>query len=257
MVKENIANGLYNKKSDLQNRISIHLIHLILKTNMKKSKIILPENTLWSRLCEQTELAKKCGALQSIPTDYEIVEHNGIPFIVRILTNLIRKEKANENKPKDFNPFLPYDQDLFVVNISDTHLCLLNKYVTREFEHQKTLINLSDFIALCACLKQIDGLAFYNAGKIAGASVRHKHLQIVPLSLVENQPNIPIESVINDSSKSKISAFKFKHGFQKLDFDWEKSSEKLGEKTFKIYQKLLNSIFMDKKMGNNQDPITC
>jgi len=228
---------------------------------MKKSKIILPENTLWTRLCEQTELAKKCGALHSIPTDYEIVEQNGIPFIVRILTNLIRKEKANQEKPKDFNPFLPYDEDLFVANISDTHLCLLNKYnvvdhhlliVTSEFEHQKTLINLSDFIALSTCLKQIDGLAFYNGGKTAGASVRHKHLQIVPSSLVENQKYIPIESVINDSSKSQISAFNFRHAFQQLDFDWEKSPEKLGEKSFKTYYKLLKKLNIYEKRNGQQ-----
>jgi ATP adenylyltransferase len=231
---------------------------------MKKSEIFLPENTLWSRVIEQTEFAKNCGALQSIPTEYEIVENNGIPFIVRILTNLIRKEKAKQEKPKDFNPFLPYEEDLFVANISDTHLCLLNKYnvvdhhlliVTRKFEHQKTLINLADFIALCTGLQQIDGLAFYNGGKMAGASVRHKHIQIVPLSLVENQENIPIETVINDNLKEKISAFNFVHGFKKLEFHWEKSPEKLGKLAFKIYQKLLKKVdIFEKKNGKQSAP---
>lgn len=228
---------------------------------MKKTEILLSATELHSRITEQTEFAKKCGSLQSIPTEYEIVEHNGIPFIVRILTNLIRKEKANREKPKDFNPFLPYDQDLFVANISDTHLCLLNKYnvvdhhlliVTREFENQKNLINLADFIALSACLKQIDGLAFYNGGKMAGASVRHKHLQLVPLSLVENQKNIPIETIINDSSKDKISAFNFIHGWQKLDFNWENSPEKLGKKALKIYQKLLKKVDIYEKKNHKQ-----
>jgi ATP adenylyltransferase len=231
---------------------------------MKKTQVILPENTLWSRTIEQTEFAKNCGALQSIPTEYEIIENNGIPFIVRILTNLIRKEKAKQQKPKDFNPFLPYEKDLFVADISDTHLCLLNKYnvvdhhlliITREFESQKTLINLADFIALCACLQQIDGLAFYNGGKMAGASVRHKHIQIVPLSLVENQENIPIEIVINDNLKEKISAFNFVHSFEKLEFNWEKTPEKLGKLSFKIYQKLLKKVdIFEKKNGKQSAP---
>ena len=53
--------------------------------------------------------------------------------------------------------------------------------MTRAFEEQTDLLNLEDFAALWFCLQEIDGLAFFNGGKIAGASQRHKHLQLIPL----------------------------------------------------------------------------
>lgn len=218
---------------------------------MKRTKILLPDNYLYSKMMEQTEIAKNCGALKSIPTDYEIIEDNGIPFIVRILTNLVRKEKAKQEKSNNFNPFLPYEEDLFISDISDTHLCLLNKFnvvdnhlliVTREFEEQESLLNLEDFIALCACMQQFDGLAFYNGGKVAGASVRHKHLQIVPLSLVPDLEQIPIETVINNCVENKITMFPFLHSFNKLDLDWRQHPQQLGKKVLNIYDNILNDL---------------
>ena len=165
-------------------------------------EILLKPGTLLTRIKEQTQHGLECGALQSIPTDYEFVEQNGIHFLVRILSNLNRKDEAKEKQDKaaktgkDFNPFLPYEKDLFVADISQTHLCLLNKFnvvdnhlliVTREFEEQENLLNYQDFQAMWACLAQIDGLAFYNGGKVAGASQRHKHLQLVPTPLAPTQ----------------------------------------------------------------------
>ena len=79
---------------------------------------------------------------------------------------------------------------MFVADISPTHVCLLNKFnvidhhllvVTRAFEEQDAAINAADFAALWVCMAEVDGLAFYNGGKLAGASQRHKHLQIAPL----------------------------------------------------------------------------
>jgi sulfate adenylyltransferase (ADP) / ATP adenylyltransferase len=139
----------------------------------------------------------------SIPTEYEIIESEGIPFLVRIASNLVRKQQAKKPR-RDFylddqySPFLPYEEDLFVTEISDTHFGLLNKYnvvdhhllmVTSEFEEQEAFLNLFDFIAIGACLSEIDGLAFYNSGYVAGASVRHKHLQFIPLPFLPDQIN--------------------------------------------------------------------
>ena len=48
---------------------------------------------------------------------------------------------------------------MFVADVSDTHLCLLNKFnviehhlliVTRKFEHQETLLTVRDFQAVLA-----------------------------------------------------------------------------------------------------------
>src|SRR5512147_2954296 len=102
---------------------------------MKTARIILESDSLWEKVQQQTKHAINCGALKSIATEYELIKHGEIDFVVRILDNLARKDKAKKQQKKhqkksgkDFNPFLPYEEDLFVTNISDTHLCLLNKF---------------------------------------------------------------------------------------------------------------------------------
>ena len=190
---------------------------------------------LSDKIKNTTEKAQKTGALQPIATEYDIIEQKGIPFIVRIISNLARKDEAQKKqeskKEKTGKEFEPYEPDLFVTDISETHLCLLNKYnvvdnhvliVTRKFEEQENLINQQDFTALWKVMSQYEGLAFYNAGKKAGASVRHKHLQIIPLPLVkEGAKNIPIEAVINPElltdKVTNITALPFTHGIIKIE----------------------------------------
>ena len=90
---------------------------------------------------------------------------------------------------------------MLIAKLSETHLCLLNKFpviaghsliVTRGFEHQTQRLNESDFDALSRVLIEVDGLGFYNAGKTAGASEPHKHLQVVPLPLTSDTMDAPI-----------------------------------------------------------------
>lgn len=159
-------------------------------------------HTLWSKLQIQTQHGLATGALKSIDTEYEIVSDGNIDFIVRILTNLNRKAKARQvQTQKKTNPFLPYDQNLYVTDISDTHVCLLNKFnvvdhhfliVTREFESQLNWLTLADFVALHRCLTDVAGLFFYNGGPAAGASQPHKHLQVVP----QQSMTLPVETAI-------------------------------------------------------------
>lgn len=159
-------------------------------------------NTLWSKLQAQTQHGMATEALKPIDTNYEIVPDGGMDFIVRILTNLNRKVEARKiQTQKKTNPFLPYDPNLYVTDISDTHVCLLNKFnvvehhfliVTQSFESQLDWLNLADFEALCRCLKEVTGLFFYNGGPAAGASQPHKHLQLVP----QHSMDFPIEAVI-------------------------------------------------------------
>ena len=181
---------------------------------MSLNKILLEPGTLWQRLMDQTEFALDCGALQSIATNYELLEVEDIQFLVRILVNLQRKTEAKKEQKKrekssgkNFNPFLPYEEDLFVSELTDTHLCLLNKFnavdhhllmITREFEEQENQLNLADFLAVTLTLKEIEGLVFYNSGKLAGASQRHKHLQLVPLPLVPQGVSLPISPWMTD-----------------------------------------------------------
>ncbi|WP_204103742.1 MULTISPECIES: phosphorylase [Spirulina sp. CCY15215] len=225
-------------------------------------KLLLEPGTLWQKTTERTQSAIASGALQSIPTEYEFIEQAGINFLVRISLNLRRKEKdrqQKENKTKAtgkvFNPFLPYESELFVTDISPTHLCLFNKFnvvdrhlllVTREFEHQETWLTLEDFTAMWACLTEIDGLAFYNGGEKAGASQMHKHLQIVPFPLIpagENMPISPLISTVKWQEKiGKIDSFSFNHAIIRFDFKDNLSIWDKAQRTLNLYQDLLNKI---------------
>lgn len=237
-----------------------------------KEKLLLQPGTLWARVREQTQHGLECGALQSIATDYEFIEENGVNFLVRILSNLKRKDEAKNQQDKaskkgqDFNPFLPYEEDLFVGDISLTHLCLLNKYnvvdnhlliVTREFEEQDSLLNYQDFQAMWFCLAEIDGLVFYNAGKIAGASQRHKHLQLVPTPLAPNQKeSVPIAalfaSAVFDGDIGKIPDLPFVHGFYRFDSDLINSPNQAAKITLEIYYKLLKAVDLMAENTQNQ-----
>lgn len=231
---------------------------------------LLPDH-FWQLVESTTKSALQSQALQPIPTEYEIVECQGIPFLVRILKTLIKKEEAKEKQAKqkektgeEFDPFLPYEEDLFVSDISQTHLCLLNKYnvvenhlliVTREFEEQEDLINHADLTALCACLKQVDGLGFYNSAKDAGASVRHKHLQLVPSSLAPDFSEVPITPALKmvefSPSIHRVPLFRFLHSFSWLNLDWTSSPESIAEEVLKSYQRLLEAINYDSQTAYN------
>lgn len=97
--------------------------------------------TLWPLVVHRTQEALRCGALQPIATLSERVEQAGVRFIIRMISSPQRKQKERSE-----NPFLPFDEALFVSEISDTHVCLLNRFnviehhllfVTRYFEDQE------------------------------------------------------------------------------------------------------------------------
>jgi ATP adenylyltransferase len=161
---------------------------------------------LWQSIRERSEHAVRSGALVNIATRIELVEQAGVRFLVRVLESIDRKLVAGlMQEETGVNPFLPYDEDVFVAEISDSHVCLLNKFnvvehhvliVTRVFEDQDTLLTQRDFAAMWLCLKEFDGLAFYNAGTVAGASQPHKHLQQVPVPFGPGPERVPIEPFI-------------------------------------------------------------
>jgi sulfate adenylyltransferase (ADP) / ATP adenylyltransferase len=190
----------------------------------------LQPGVLWSSIQKQTQHALECGALQPIPTVYEWLVEGNVRFLIRVLANIQRKEKAAQQQDPTFNPFLPYDPNLFVTNLSPTHLVLLNKFnvmdhhiliVTREFASQDSLLNRSDFQALALGLSEIDGLGFYNGGQIAGSSQRHKHLQIVPLPFSPDGSPLPLEPIIKETVGHNNPKLPYRHAialFKVLDF---------------------------------------
>lgn len=215
------------------------------------SELILKPGLLWEMVKERTEQAKRSQALQSIPTEWQLVEDQGISFLVRVLSALARKEKARKQqtqqakKGQPVNPFLPCERALFVTDISETHFCLLNKFnvvdhhlliITKAFEPQENWLNLQDFQAILTSLQEVEGLAFYNGGKNAGASQPHKHLQLVPFPLIPLGQNLPIEPLLNKATFPHVSAFPFQHAFTR--FNASLSPEML----LNTYQHLLESV---------------
>ncbi len=168
----------------------------------------LQPGTLREQVQHAQERALASGALQPIAAVPETMHDHGIAFTVWRLTDAHTPLSAGAIRPEKpawsetgANPFLPYDAALFVCGVSDTHVCLLNKYnvldqhvllVTRSFELQTDWLTLADFEALRLCMVEFDGLAFYNGGKAAGASQRHKHLQYAPFPLSPLSAELPI-----------------------------------------------------------------
>lgn len=220
---------------------------------MTTDDLFLNPGTLRTSLLERTAQARRRGSIQSIPTTMEVIEQNGIAFQVRVVGTLEKKEAEKTAQPKA-NPFLPYDPDLFVASISPTHVALLNKFnvvehhlliVTRAFEHQQMQLTQKDCEALLIALTEIDGLAFYNAGPIAGASQVHKHLQVIPL----DDPTIsspPIEPLLcfatTESMIGTVPGLPFLHAFAPIDRDWTNPEKDSGASLHNCYRALVRAV---------------
>ncbi len=219
------------------------------------------KGTLWNKVLETTQHALKVGAQFPIPTDYEFIEDCGIRFFVRKLSSLKHKDEEKRKQmisENPTNPFLPYDRELFVENISDTHVALLNKFnvvenhlliITKHFEEQETLLTLKDFEALWLCMNEFKSLGFYNGGTEAGASQKHKHLQVVPLPLAPEGPDLPIEPLLQgtvlNNGAGTVPGFPFRHIFARVK-SISLSPKELAMLSFDIYSNMLVSLGMDK-----------
>ncbi len=220
--------------------------------------LLLDPATLWGKLIERGHQALTDGALQPLVTEQAVVEQAGLRFLVRVLAGLARKDQARRKQHHgtghqggEFNPFLPYDPALFVTDISPTHVGLLNKFnvvdhhlliVTRNFVDQETPLELDDFRALAACLAGIDGLGFYNSGSEAGASQRHRHLQLLPLPLDSKGPPLPLEpalaGAVFQAEVGRSPRLPFRHGLVRLHLTGQ-DLEQDAESVLQGYRRLL------------------
>jgi ATP adenylyltransferase len=142
-----------------------------------------------------TRRALDGGALQPIPTRPQVLREEGLDFVLRV-GDLRRKSDSEQRQraaPQPANPFLPYDPAMLVAELSDSHALLLNKFqvleghvlvVTRAFAEQEAALEEADFAAVATVLRQTAGLAFFNGGASAGASQRHRHVQLLPWPLM-------------------------------------------------------------------------
>jgi ATP adenylyltransferase len=222
----------------------------------------LGKGTLWQLIVETTARAAAKGVLLPVPTDYAYVQDGGIRFIVRILTNLTRKDEERQRADREHtatgmraNPFLPYEDDLFVSAVSPTHVALLNKFnvmnhhlliVTRQFEDQEALLTPDDFGALWACMGEFEGIGFYNGGEAAGASQPHKHLQMIPLPLAPEGPAVPIEPLLASArfgdGLGNVPGLPFRHSFVRLDNAYAEFSGDAAAELHALYRSMLRKV---------------
>ncbi|MBW2708519.1 MAG: phosphorylase [Deltaproteobacteria bacterium] len=219
--------------------------------NTKTNFLSFEKGTLWDRILGTTRVALEHGALKPIKTDGQVMENGGVDFQVRVVKNLARKD-ADKNP----NPFLPYEKDMFVADISDTHLCLLNKFnvidhhlliVTQAFEHQETLLTVRDFQAIWRCMTEFEGLAFYNGGKIAGASQDHKHLQMIPLPMASTAYPVPNDRLIHQPQKipGVIPGLPFVHAFKRFSAITDIPHEMAVQALHQMYRLMLQQVGMN------------
>ena len=225
--------------------------------------------TLWACARAVAERARASGAQLSIPTERHEIEAGGVRFVVRVLTHLARKHAAKDAAAAgrtpggdDFNPFLPYDRELYVADLDPAHVILLNKYnvvedhllvVTREFEEQESLLSRADFEAAWRCLDEIDGLVFYNGGELAGASQRHKHLQLIPLPLGSGERGMPIEAWLESARFSgrfgRAGAVPFEHRVARAV-----AGDDVAGETFDLYVSMVGALGLGTVGGHQRAP---
>jgi ATP adenylyltransferase len=179
-------------------------------------------------------------------------------FLVRVVERLAEKPRPaladQAAAASRQNPFLPPEPALIVAELGTTHLALLNKYpvvrdhlliVTRDYQPQDTLLTPADFTALANCLTRFPSLGFYNAGRIAGASQSHRHLQLVPLPLDDNGPSLPVDEVLRHDAPApgpavRCSRLPFAHHWVRLPA-WGGASERLALEFHSAYRQLLEA----------------
>lgn len=221
---------------------------------------------LCSTLVAVTAHALACGALRPIETTQAVLDDGGIRFVIRQVSSLSLKPAApsvNQSvepaSPRPVvDPFLPYDPDLFVADLSRTHVALLNKFnvidhhlliVTRAFESQEALLDLDDFAAWFSCLTEFDALGFYNGGREAGASQPHKHMQVVPLPLGDSGQSLPIAPLIDsacfDGPSGNLPRLPFTHAFARLA---PAPIEQAAAHALDVYHTLLRAVALQTKV---------
>ncbi len=205
--------------------------------------------TLRAALERQSAAALVSGALQPLATRNEFVEHAGVRFLVRVLSEIDRPARATLEQ--SCNPFLPYDRAMWVADVSETHVALLNKFkvidhhlliVTRRFEDQETPLSSDDFEALWLCMAEYDALAFYNAGEIAGASQPHKHLQMVPLPLADGRQGTPIDPLLH--------RLPFAHAVTRIGSLVDRPAREAAAVTLDLYHEMLRDAGAEKRPYN-------
>ena len=210
---------------------------------------------LWGAIARRSGGARAVGALEPIATESLSARDGGIPFVVRLASDLTARKRRLDARRDRHNPFLPADPELVVGAIGEAHLCVLNKFpviehhaliVTRDYQDQEAPLERADFEAVWTCLREDGGFAFYNAGAAAGASERHRHLQLVPTPIGEPPLATPLDAVQPDArfddGIGRIASLPFLHGVGRLRALANQSPAEAAEVLLGLYRQLARAF---------------
>ena len=216
----------------------------------------VPRGGLWEAIQRRSELALAQRVLEPIQTETVHAPDGGIPFAVRVVSALAaRKRRLATRGERPHDPFLPPEPELVVGAIGESHLCVLNRFpviehhaliVTRDFQDQEAPLTRADFEATWTCLREMGGLVFYNAGQAAGASQKHRHLQLVPTPLVEPPLATPLDAVLGDADFAheigRAGALPFLHGLCRLRAIEQQPPERAADVLHALYLELARAF---------------
>lgn len=223
---------------------------------MNDNKRFFQASGLKQWLLETSQTALNNGSLQSLSTELVTLSSTlpgTIPFEVRKLSSLRTKPSHKFAKNTGKNPFLPYEQALYICHLQAGHVILLNKFnvvdhhllvVTPEFEAQETLLGEKEFHAMLQVMGSFPMLAFYNSGMEAGASQPHRHFQAFP------QPAaLPVDAVLNRISQNPERLLPLP--FPNLTVD---IAGKTAEQVYKLYLSMISQFNPGKPAGQLPAP---
>ncbi len=156
-------------------------------------------SSLWAVAEERAKVALAEGAIEPFASRAVTVDDGGVPVVVRVLSGARSKPATGPDALAQQDPRLElgdlepgYRVILNRFPVVQPHLLL----VSREFVPQEAPLEPGDFAAIGACLDAVDGIAFYNAGREAGASQSRRHLQLVAAPLTDGASRTPIDDAL-------------------------------------------------------------
>ncbi|CAL3965359.1 unnamed protein product [Diplocarpon coronariae] len=153
-----------------------------------------------ARALRQFDALVKRGELFWEPNTPRLIEVGKFKFLFRIAPSFKKKPIQSADDPgrsKDLHVFSDTDPDFVIGFVGPAHKLILNKYCivrpqyilhTNVFTPQAEHLNESDFAAAWEVLGKLNSrhVVIFNCGAMAGSSLGHKHLQVLPRPMRED-----------------------------------------------------------------------
>ncbi len=146
----------------------------------------MKRESIWRLSLKRTRQAIISKSIIPFKTKLKVQKRSNYKYELR---TLIGKPKIHKNTvgPK-LNPFMPWEKELEILKINNTHVLILNKYpvelghmllITNTWKPQNGWLDYHDWSSLSYVNKDTSGLWFFNNSSNAGASQPHRHLQLL------------------------------------------------------------------------------